>query len=474
MLFVWQFGINLINFHTFAPHYRTLPMNTRYSKHLPGFVFISDLLLLNLALYTSHFITFGTLRFESNSVTFIFLVNIAWVIVSALSKSFFVFRPLLLRDNVNRFLLTLIYHLLCVFGIIYFLAIDNISRTEVMLSYTLFFLFVVVERSALFFFLDYIRKKGYNHRQIVIIGDENIATRLVKSFQQHPEYGYDLSDFVSEDQIARMSEEALIDHLLSKKPNEIFICYKEMNGDLLKRLIKVGDANLIKIKVVSDLILSNHHAHLVNYDNVPVLHLNSYPEIGLKIRLLKRGFDLAFSSAVMLAGCPVFVLLFLATKLSSKGPAFYRQERIGQNGKPFYIYKFRSMRVNAEQAGPQLSKDNDPRITKWGLVMRKTRLDELPQFWNVLRGDMSVVGPRPERQYFIEQIVEKTPSYKKLLQVKPGLTSIGQVHYGYAENVDQMCDRVRYDMLYLSNISLNSDLNIIFKTVKVMVQGKGK
>jgi lipopolysaccharide/colanic/teichoic acid biosynthesis glycosyltransferase len=164
----------------------------------------------------------------------------------------------------------------------------------------------------------------------------------------------------------------------------------------------------------------------------------------------------------------------LVTKLTSKGPAFFRQERIGKNEKPFYIYKFRSMRVNAELAGPQLSKDNDPRITKWGMIMRKARLDELPQFWNVLKGDMSVVGPRPERQYYIEQIVEKTPSYRKLLRVKPGLTSIGQVHYGYAENVDQMCDRVRYDLLYLQNISLNSDLNIILKTVKVMVQGKGK
>jgi exopolysaccharide biosynthesis polyprenyl glycosylphosphotransferase len=449
-------------------------MNTRYSKHLPGFVFLSDLLLLNIALYNSHFIKFNTYRPENTSLTFILLVNIAWVVVSALSRSFYVFRPLLLRDNINKFLLTLIYHLLCVFGIIYFFRIFNISRAEVMLSYTLFFLLVVFQRSALFFFLDYIRKKGYNHRQIVIIGDENIAERLLKSFSRHPEYGYDLTDFISEEQVSLLSQETLLTNLLAKRPNEIFICYKQMNDELLKRLIRFGDTYGIKIKVVSDLILNNNYAHLVNYDNVPVLHLNSQPEIGLKIILLKRSFDVLFSSVVMITGAPVFILLYLTTKLTSKGPAFFRQERIGKNEKPFYIYKFRSMRVNAELAGPQLSKDNDPRITKWGMIMRKTRLDELPQFWNVLRGDMSVVGPRPERQFFIEQIVEKTPSYRKLLRVKPGLTSIGQVHYGYAENVDQMCDRVRYDLLYLQNISLNSDLNIILKTVKVMVQGKGK
>ncbi|MBK0381150.1 sugar transferase [Mucilaginibacter segetis] len=449
-------------------------MSTRYSKHLPGFVFLSDLFLLNAALYNSHFLKFNTYRLENMSLIFILLVNIAWVVVSSLSKSFYVFRPLQLRDNINRFLLTLIYHLLCVFGIIYFFKIYDISRAEVMLSYTLFFLFVIIHRSILFFFLDYIRKKGYNHRQVVIIGDENIAARLVKSFSQHPEYGYDLTEFISEDEIAVMPEDELMGKLLGKSPNEIFICYKQMNGELLKRLIRMGDAHLIKIKVVSDLILSNNYAQLVNYDNLPVLHLNSHPEISLKIRFLKRSFDLLFSSVVMFAGAPVFVLLFIITKFTSKGPAFFRQERIGKNEKPFYIYKFRSMRIDAELAGPQLSKDNDPRITKWGRIMRKARLDELPQFWNVLKGDMSVVGPRPERQYFIEQIIEKTPHYKKLLSLKPGLTSIGQVHYGYAENVDQMRDRVRYDLLYLRNMNFNSDLNIIMKTVKVMVQGKGK
>ena len=132
------------------------------------------------------------------------------------------------------------------------------------------------------------------------------------------------------------------------------------------------------------------------------------------------------------------------------------------------------MYVDAEKFGPQLSKDNDPRITKWGVVIRKTRLDELPQFWNVLKGEMSVVGPRPERQFFIDKIIEKNPNYKKLLSLRPGITSIGQVQYGYAENIDEMCSRVRYDLIYLDNVNLNADINIIYKTVKVMIQRKGK
>jgi len=191
-------------------------------------------------------------------------------------------------------------------------------------------------------------------------------------------------------------------------------------------------------------------------------------------KIIKRGFDICFSLAVLVIGAPLFLLLALITKLTSRGPVFYKQERVGINGKPFYIYKYRSMKVDAEKDGPQLSKDNDPRITKWGQIMRKTRLDELPQFWNVLKGDMSVVGPRPERQHFIQQIVEKAPGYQLLLSIKPGITSIGQVYYGYAENVDQMCQRMLFDLRYLSEVNIQTDLSIILQTVKVMFQGKGK
>jgi putative colanic acid biosynthesis UDP-glucose lipid carrier transferase len=448
-------------------------MSVRYSKYLPGFIFICDFLLLNIALYNAQFISSANSS-QDLFIKFILLNNSIWFVVSSLTKSYTLNRPLILRDNLNRFLLTLIYHLLVVFGVIYFLKLYDISRSILIISYALFFIFVFVHRSILFFTLDYIRKKGFNHRKIIVFGDKNIAERLVKSFGHHPEYGYDLIDFISEEYIGAMHEDELINHLLSKEPDEIFICYKKLNSELLKRLIAVGDGNFIKIKVVSDLILDNNYAQLINYHEVPILQITSHPEISLKIRILKRGFDIVFSSIVMIFGAPVFVILFVVTKCSSKGPAFFKQERIGLNERPFKMFKFRSMYIDAEKYGPQLSSENDPRITKWGRMIRKTRLDELPQFWNVLKGDMSVVGPRPERQHFIEQIVEKTPNYKKLLRVKPGLTSIGQVHYGYAENVDQMRDRMRYDLIYLQNINLNSDLNIILKTVKVMVQGKGK
>lgn len=189
---------------------------------------------------------------------------------------------------------------------------------------------------------------------------------------------------------------------------------------------------------------------------------------------IKRVFDIGFSLGVLVLGLPVFLTLMFIVKLTSKGPVLYKQERMGENCKPFYIYKFRSMKNGAEQSGPQLTSENDPRITKWGTIMRKTHLDELPQFWNVLIGEMSIVGPRPEREHFIKKILKKAPNYAKLRAIKPGITSIGQVYYGYAESVDEMCDRMRFDLMYLKDMNILTDLNIILKTVMVMFQRKGQ
>jgi lipopolysaccharide/colanic/teichoic acid biosynthesis glycosyltransferase len=166
--------------------------------------------------------------------------------------------------------------------------------------------------------------------------------------------------------------------------------------------------------------------------------------------------------------------LVIAVKVSSPGPAFFKQARIGQHGKPFYIIKYRTMVVNAEANGPALSSKDDKRIISVGRTLRKYRLDEIPQFYNVLVGDMSLVGPRPERQFFIDQIMPVAPHYKHLQRVRPGITSWGMVKYGYAENIEQMIERLKFDILYVENMSLAMDFRIMIYTIKTIIQGRGK
>ena len=199
------------------------------------------------------------------------------------------------------------------------------------------------------------------------------------------------------------------------------------------------------------------------------------PRIDGFTKNVKRTIDVVVSSIGMILLSPLFGLIAIGVKMSGPGRIIYSQERMGLHKKPFRILKFRSMIVNAEKEGvPQLSGDNDQRITKIGKWMRKYRLDELPQFWNVLKGDMSLVGPRPEREYFIDKIVKKAPWYTLVLQVQPGITSWGMVKYGYATDVDQMIERNRYDLIYLANMSIAVDFKILIHTIKTVSSGKGK
>lgn len=189
---------------------------------------------------------------------------------------------------------------------------------------------------------------------------------------------------------------------------------------------------------------------------------------------VKRVCDILLSFLALVILSPVFVATAIIIKCTSPGPIFYAQERIGYRGRPFKMHKFRSMYVDAESCGPALSRDDDPRITPFGRFMRKVRLDEIPQFYNVLKGTMSIVGYRPERQFYIDQIVKRCPEYLLLQRIKPGITSWGEVKYGYASNVDEMCERLKYDILYLENMSITTDIKILIYTVGIIFQGRGK
>ena len=191
--------------------------------------------------------------------------------------------------------------------------------------------------------------------------------------------------------------------------------------------------------------------------------------------MLKRLVDVVVALSAILIFSPIILLLMLITAMVSKGVIFYRQERIGLKGKPFIMYKLVTMIPDAEKDGPRLWVEGDPRQTKWGAIIRKRRFDELPQLFNILKGDMSLVGPtRPERKYYIDQLEKIAPQYMKLLNVKPGLVSIGIVEYGYASSIDEMKERMQYDMLYIKDSSPFRDVHILIKAFWKVILGKGK
>ncbi len=200
----------------------------------------------------------------------------------------------------------------------------------------------------------------------------------------------------------------------------------------------------------------------------------SNPPMNAGVRNLKRLIDVIASASALIVLSPLLAAIAVAVKLDSPGPVFFRQKRVGYHRKPFNILKFRSMSVDAEKgSGPRLSAPDDPRVTRVGRILRKYRLDELPNFWNVVRGDMSLVGPRPEREFYLSQITERVPQCALLHRVRPGITSWGMVKFGYARNVDEMVERLRYDLIYVENVSLTVDAKILFYTVHTVVTGKG-
>ncbi len=258
---------------------------------------------------------------------------------------------------------------------------------------------------------------------------------------------------------------------------EVVIAIEPAEHRLIEEILSLLDE--VEVRNVRISILPDLYQILLG--SVKVQHLFGTPLIEIKQDLLpvwqvvtKRIIDVVASVGVLVLFSPGYALTALMVRLSSPGPVFYGQERIGLHGEPFKIWKFRSMYVDAERAGPALSSDHDPRITPWGRWMRKVRLDEVPQFWNVLRGEMSLVGPRPERQFFIDQIVQIAPHYKHLHRVKPGITSLGMVKYGYASNVEEMVKRLRYEILYIENMSLAMDFRVLLFTIKIILQGRGK
>ena len=330
--------------------------------------------------------------------------------------------------------------------------------------------------------IKYIKAVGHGFKTLMIGGNER-AIEIYNELLSAPNM---INDFVGFIQVNGRDNllSAHLTHLgkltdleatlATHQVEEVIIAIESSDHDRLQSIMARIDNGNIRIRVLPDMysILAGS-VDMTNIYGALLIEIN--PDVmPYWQRAVKRLMDIVFSFIALLLLIPFFIFSSFAVKFSSPGPIFFLQDRVGRGGKRFKIIKFRTMYTDAEKSGPQLSTEGDPRITPIGRFMRKTRLDEFPQFFNVLLGQMSLVGPRPERQYYIDQIAAIEPQYMQLTRVRPGITSWGQVKYGYAENIDQMLERLKYDLLYIENMSIANDFRILYFTIMTVIEGKGK
>jgi exopolysaccharide biosynthesis polyprenyl glycosylphosphotransferase len=417
----------------------------------------------------------------------ILLVPVVWIFIYLLQGTYHNVRRLHRLKVINLTFIGTFFGVVILFFLL--LIDDEITRYQqyyklLFALFTIQFFLVLIPR---FLIVSYIvkqihaRKAGF---KTLIIGGSDKAVAIYDEIQELPKgIGLDFVGFININGIDKLLEDRIeylghidqVETILQEfQIEEVIIALESKEHDRIKTIISRLAAREVRIRILPDMydILSGT-VEMNNIFGALLLDVNS-EVMPVWQRSVKRALDIVASLVSLLVFTPMFIVLAVLVKTSSSGPVFFLQERIGKNGRPFQIIKFRTMVVNAEASGPQLSSSNDPRITSIGSFMRKTRLDEFPQFYNVLVGDMSLVGPRPERQFYIDQIVKIEPQYLELNQVRPGITSWGQVKYGYAENVDQMLDRMKFDLLYLKNRSLSLDIKIMLYTILIIFRGSGK
>jgi len=366
----------------------------------------------------------------------------------------------------------------------YFHGVESSSRILIFIYWFFLFLFAAIGRLLIRSFQRVLLIKGIGRKIAVIVGYNFKANEVHDQILEHPALGLDVEAYVAintenvgkvyKNIRARGTLDDLLDIIYKTHASEVIIALEKEDHDLLVDIISKVENKGIGLKIVPDLyeILSGQ-ARTSQLYGIPLIDImpELMPEWEKK---LKRLSDIFISLLILIITLPLNILVALAIKLDSRGPIFFKQERSGMGNKNFNIYKFRSMFQDAEKhTGPVWSQKDDPRVTRVGRMIRKLRIDEIPQMFNVLKGEMSLVGPRPERPYFVEQLSQQIPYYKRRLKVRPGITGWAQVKHKYDENIEDVKVKLRYDLFYIENMSLRMDIKILARTILVVLFGKG-
>lgn len=448
---------------------------------------------LSFFLYRKYFIEpdkFGyQIPFETSQNFYLGLIYVPlyWLVLYYLAGYY---NDVWKRSRIKDISSTFTISVIGVIILFFILLLDDEVKSYKAYYYTVFTLFILHYGVTIFFRIissthikNLLRNKkiGFN---TIIVGNNLRALDLVNEIiTDRISQGYRLIGFVdSEKQNSFLSTklnqlgsyEDLPELIKKYEIEEVIIAIESSKHNEIIKVTNLLEDEKIILKIIPDIY--DMMAGSVKMQNVlgTVLIEINYEMMPVWQKAVKRILDIVVSFFVIILFSPIYLALALAIKISSPGPIFFRQIRIGLMGKPFHIIKFRTMILNAEANGPALATKNDIRITPVGKWLRKYRLDEMPQFFNVLIGEMSLVGPRPERKFFIDQIIKFAPHYKHLQRVRPGITSWGQVKYGYAENVEQMVERLKFDILYIENMSIAVDIRILLYTISTILRGSGK
>jgi exopolysaccharide biosynthesis polyprenyl glycosylphosphotransferase len=430
--------------------------------------------------YVPYSITFNEFKDDTTFLYSLIVIPFYWLVLFFYSGFY---ENVYLKSRLKEIVKTILISMVGVSVLAFFLFLDDKYSMQdlfrvVMLYFVMQFAVIALFRVFLVSLGKFQMRNGKRIVNSIIVFD--VFDRILfNNIAKNLPLGHQLIGYINHNNEDRGLELPFLGYfenlsqLVSKyKIDDVII--QSSNKDFFIESINKLATNEVSIKAIADIPDIISRSFKYNKVEGPVFH-EIYPDLmPLWEKNIKRTLDYGISLIAVMMLLPFYLLIILVLKISNGGNVFYTQERIGKNGKSFRIIKFRTMRSDAESDTPLLSSENDPRITKVGKFLRKWRIDEFPQFFNILKGDMSLVGYRAERQYFIEQIMKEAPYYQHLYRARPGITSLGMVKYGYAENVAQMIDRLKFDIIYIENMSLIFDIKIMIHTVLIMLKGKGR